>query len=123
MYKEKVERLFQNRIAREDWKGVKAFVGLSKRQNSHCPTEQTPVEFAEDLNDFYCRFDQRDFCLERSALNTELLDQSVFVSNISIQIEDVERVFQGIKPSKALDPDKISGCLLKTCFRAVCGVF
>lgn len=114
---EKVERLFKNGIAREDWKGAKAFVGLLKRQTSHFPSEQTPAEFAEDLNNFYCQFDQRDFCLERSTLNTGLLDQSVFVSNISMQIEDVERVFKGIKSNKTLGPDKISGCQLKTCFR------
>lgn len=80
-------------------------------------SQKAPVEFAEDLNDIYCRFNQRDFCLERSALNTEILDQSGFVSNISVQIEDVERVFKGS------GPDKVSGRLLKTCFRELSGVF
>ena len=61
MYEEKVAKLFLDGNAREAWKGVKTLVGLSSKYNTKCHTEQSPTEFAEDLNNFYCRFDRKNF--------------------------------------------------------------
>ena len=92
MYKEKVEKLFQDGNAREAWKGVKTLVGLSSNCNTKYPTEQSPTEFAEDLNNFYCRFEQKDLSTETKALMNELTDNSVSTAAFAVLREDVENV-------------------------------
>ena len=124
-YKEKMERLFQEGKARDAWKGVKTLSGLqNNRSPSHLRSEEC-VEFAENLNSFYCRFDTHNFTQEREELTTNLniLCNAVSDTNIELHPREVDRVFKRTNPHKAPGPDNISGRLLKVCHEQLAEVF
>ncbi len=68
---------------------------------------------ANELNNFFCRFESRDFLHEQKAA----LD-CIPASDSGMIVTDqhtVERLFAGICPRKASGPDNISRRLLKSC--------
>lgn len=64
-YKERVEKPFQEGNARDAWQGVKTLAGLPKNSATLNAGTRDPVDMADDLNQFYCRFDQVDYTQER----------------------------------------------------------
>ncbi len=68
---------------------------------------------ANELNDFYCRFEVRDFSQEQKIA----LDALSVLDSFKVTIDQhmVERLFSRVCPSKASGPDGISGRLLKSC--------
>lgn len=81
------------------------------------------TDFAEELNYFYCRFQQSSHSTERKALMDELSIKSLSAAAVVIQREDVEKAFKRVNSSKAPGPDNISGRLLNTCYRQLSGIF
>ncbi|XP_071781355.1 trace amine-associated receptor 1-like [Centroberyx gerrardi] len=69
---------------------------------------------AENLNNFYCRFDQHNFTLEREELS-DLATMSLTTANLELQPGEVELTLKRINPNKAPGPDQICGSLLKAC--------
>lgn len=57
-YKRKLENYFRN-DARRAWQGVQAITGYKPKR--HLMAMENELEMANDLNDFYCRFDIHDF--------------------------------------------------------------
>ena len=77
-------------------------------------TDSERKEHADNLNDFYSRFDNVDYSTE---WNIELERMRANVNVIQLPIIDSESVkmqFKNINPKKAAGPDNISGKLLKT---------
>ncbi|CAM4539004.1 unnamed protein product [Leuciscus chuanchicus] len=68
---------------------------------------------AEDLNQFYSRFDQFDYSQERKELIDELTPMISAQANLELRQEEVELMLKKKKPNKA--PDQICGRLLKAC--------
>lgn len=55
------------------WQGVKTLAGLSNNSASLNTGAREPVNMPEDLDQFYCRFDQCDFSQERKELTAKLI--------------------------------------------------
>lgn len=73
---------------------------------------------ANELNDFYCRFEVRDFSQEQETPVQNYASQAQISSvsdSITIDQHMVERLFSRVCSSKASGPDGISGRLLKSC--------
>ncbi|KAJ8416224.1 hypothetical protein AAFF_G00382460 [Aldrovandia affinis] len=77
---------------------------------------------AENLNSFYCRFDQHNLTLEREELTSDLITMSLTTANLDLQPVNVEHVLKRINPNKAPGPDRICGHLLKVCHSQLSGV-
>ncbi|KAK7939950.1 hypothetical protein WMY93_003276 [Mugilogobius chulae] len=120
-YKEKVERLFQNGKPKDAWQGVKTLAGLPASSSPSGLPAEVSFRMAEELNNFYCRFDQCDYTQEREELSSELLSIQT-TDNLQLQPEDVELILRRTKPSKAPGPDQICGRLLKVCSSQLAGV-
>lgn len=119
-YKERVEKLFQEGKARDVWRGVKTLAGLPN--NNLTLQSADPIKMAEDLNQFYCRFDQSDYSQERKELLVEVTSRLATKAILELQPEEVELILKRTKPNKALGPDQISGQLLKSCGSQLAGV-
>ena len=78
-------------------------------------TDSERKEWAEGLNEFYCRFDTIDFTKERERVCERLAECAKDDEMPMIEKDTVEKVFGNINPNKAPGPDKISGKLLKAC--------
>ena len=60
-YKEKVQKEFQKGNMRDVFKGIKILTGQDKApQKKSDKTQEERSAFAENLNDFYCRFERPD---------------------------------------------------------------
>ena len=108
------------------WKGIKSMSNLSSKTTSNFdlmqPTEQT--ELADDLNQFYTRFNNPD--LTKAAAeppdppDPEPPDPD---PPPAISIEDVREQFRRCNPSKAAGPDNITTRVLKECYFELAPIF
>ena len=71
------------------------------------------LDMANNLNDFYCRFDIHDFMAEQDLVYKEIRGMKCVDFNISI--DDVKSHFRHVNPRKASGPDGISSRTLKMC--------
>ena len=78
-------------------------------------------DFTDELNNFYCRFDIRDFTAENTLLDNSLANVSL-TDNVTINEADVRNVFSGLKLNKAVGPDGISNRILKSCSHQLANV-
>ena len=56
-------------------KGMRSVIGCGKKQSLHLPAGVHLTDFANDLNQFYARFDVRDFNDELNTTITILKDK------------------------------------------------
>ena len=124
-YKDKIERQFQYGNLRSAWQGLKTLAGTTPRPTNPRKTvpEDQAYAFANELNTFYSRFDQRDFSAERRELESELRDRLPHSPVSLITSDDVSKTFSKVDPYKAPGPDNISGQLLKVCHGQLGQVF
>lgn len=120
-YKEKVEKLFQEGKARVAWQGVKTLTGLPNKSASL--ETRNPVNMAENLNQFHCRFDQSDLSQDRKEQIAELIPMTSSQANLELQQAEVELMLKRMRPNKAPGPDQICGRPLKSCCSQLAGVF
>ena len=78
---------------------------------------------AENLNQFYCRFEKVDHSQEREKLTEELTARMPGYVNRELQQVEVELVLRRTRPNKAPGPDQICGRLLKACSNQLAGVY
>ena len=79
-------------------------------------------DFANELNNFYCRFDSQDFTQENDLLKDSLkinADHDI----ILIDEIDVNNMFSGLKINKASGPDSVGNIILKICSHQLSGIF
>lgn len=110
-YKKKVENMFKSRDPKNAWKGLNSLTGRKLKQA--LPEPEDPVVYAQELNNFYARFDVHNFQDECSAMIQTLKDRNDV--KIIIKESDVINCLNSIKMGKTAGPDKICGRVLKDC--------
>ncbi|XP_077985307.1 uncharacterized protein LOC144439947 [Glandiceps talaboti] len=101
-YKNKVEDNLSKGKAKDAWKGLNTIMG--KNQKTKGISTDDPLGFANELNQFYARFDIHDF---RSECDT--ISQSLTPSPVTIEEREVASCFLKLDPSKASGPDGLKG--------------
>lgn len=108
----KLESSCEAMSTRELWDSVKAMINMAPtKRGINVLNEQ---EKAQELNDFFSRFQTRDFSLEQQEVQDCLrtLDCGRI---ITIDHMAVNKLFSCTCPRKGSGPDGISGRLLKEC--------
>ena len=122
MYKEKIERSFHENNPKTAWKTLQKVTGYKRK--SCIPESIVCQTFVDNLNEFYCRFDQTDFSRENTEVIRNLKENSFDgFSCINLSEHDVRRVLGNVIVSKAPGPDHICNKVLKTCKDQLAGVF
>uniref|UniRef100_A0A671TU97 Reverse transcriptase domain-containing protein n=1 Tax=Sparus aurata TaxID=8175 RepID=A0A671TU97_SPAAU len=109
-YKRKLESFFRY-DARRAWQGVQAITGYKPKK--YLMAVDNELDMANDLNDFYCRFDIHDFRVEQDLVHREISGMKCV--DIDISIDDVKSYFRHVNPRKASGPDGICNRTLKMC--------
>ena len=122
--KNKMEEQYFTGDVRGAYKGIKKLVGKETvRDKGDGMTGEEREKFAEDLNDFYCRFDRFDFSKEKEEKCRELEQKAEGTTAPEVTVEEVEKVFKKINPRKACGPDSISGKIVKTFSKELAPVY
>ena len=102
------------------WNGLKTMIGIDKKKEQISTVDDK--SFAEELNTFYARFDQRDFSEElKNELNSStFLDTT---NDLRINVDNVKSCFRKINIRKATGPDNLRGIVLKSCADQLSPVF
>ena len=123
VYRDKIEGHFTDNNMKRVWEGMRLMSGYS---NSNSKSSQLPncsEIYANDLNNFYNRFDKHDFSAERDNL-TKLLENSDNSDNDLILSEyEVRRSLTSLNSSKAAGPDGLKPRLLKSCASELSFIF
>ena len=122
-YKTKIENLFKSKNVAVTWKGLKTLTG----ENSHGQSQSSMTTgerrtFSNNLNDFFCRYENVDHNLNMSDLINRTSGQSPY-DGFTINKEDVKMVFTKVNVRKSVGPDGICSKLLKVCAPQLCQVF
>ena len=120
---EKIKHNFKCGDPRKAWQGMQTVTGCCKKQAVHFPAGVHPMDFANDLNQFYTRFDIHDFSKELNTMRETLSDNVNDTHNIQLSVSTVEKLFRTVKTNKALGPDRVSGKILKFCSKQLAPVF
>uniref|UniRef100_A0A9J7XIF0 Reverse transcriptase domain-containing protein n=1 Tax=Cyprinus carpio carpio TaxID=630221 RepID=A0A9J7XIF0_CYPCA len=109
-YKHKLENFFKG-DARRAWQGVQSITGYKSKK--HPLVAENNFNMANELNDFYCRFDIHDFKVEQNEIITAVRDMKGI--DFDIPMDEVKFYFRRVNPRKACGPDGISCRTLKVC--------
>ncbi len=90
------------------WKGMKYITSYKTPSPSTVENQQ----MADDLNEFYCRFEKTPFTPPATPLSS--------TPTLQISEYDVRQVFKKNKRRKAPGPDGVSPACLKTCADQLC---
>lgn len=117
-YKQKIEDMFKSTNTKSAWQGLKTLTGFRKK--SSLPESANNEAFANELNEFYARFDKYDFTGSLEPLELDLLAK--VDASICITVDQVRSSLRRINPRSASGPDRICGRLLKECSAEVAPV-
>ncbi|KAL8583176.1 hypothetical protein ACOMHN_046560 [Nucella lapillus] len=118
-YRVKLESKLTAGDSKAVWEGVKDITGTRKKKGT-ASSEGDTVEFANELNAFYARFDQPDTELLGVL---EKLDSVQPDERLCVSEQEVKSVFSRLKLGKAQGPDGIGPRLLKMCADQLAAVF
>ena len=121
-YGKTIEDLFRQHDSKKAWAGLKLITGIGRKTNSFVPVED-PCTFANDLNQFYARFDAFDFRTVNNQLCDELRSQVDDSNRIELSASSIQKSFKNAKVNKAAGPDGVSGRILKSCHKELSSVF
>ncbi|KAK7497452.1 hypothetical protein BaRGS_00011294 [Batillaria attramentaria] len=85
--------------------GVSQITGFTKKSTQTDMTQTDNINYANDLNQFYSRFDCHTFSSEQAAMHDRL--SAGTGETLGIEKEDVRRVLQHTNPHKAAGPDRV----------------
>ena len=88
-----------------------------KKQGLKC---DDPTKFANDLNNFYARFDEYDFSNEVENVCEPLL---TIPNDVPLSEKEVKNVLSSVNPKKACGPDRVGGKIIKECSDQLSVVF
>jgi hypothetical protein len=111
-YKMKVEALFTSNNTRDAWRGLKILTGMEKVRRESALISAPGAD--DRLNDFYCRFDDKDFRETHHDIKTTL-SRNMDNSSFSLNVDVVKESLRKVKVRKASGPDGIGGRLIKSC--------
>jgi hypothetical protein len=110
-YSKKIKRQFSSNDAKQAWAGLRDVAGYTKKSVTlECDNN---VAKANELNEFYARFDNEDSSAECDQLVQELLDKND--PDVEIEEEEILLWLSRTNTRKSAGPDNISGKLLKIC--------
>ena len=110
-YRMKLEKSLNSSNIRQAWNIMKTMTGAQTKTNSSLVTSDEN-KLANELNDFYCRFDSNNFSDSKfKALSNISVGNSV----LEITKEQVLGIFKNVNPLKACGPDGLKGQVLKSC--------
>ena len=123
-YKQKIESHFTDNNMKKVWNGMRMMSGYSNGSCKSCPLPKTSVDFANELNSFYNRFDCYDFSKETNELLVNLTNDPMAVEPFLVVCEDeVRREFSRLNPNKAAGPDGVTPRVLKSCCSQLAPIF
>ena len=110
-YQLKLENSLNSSNIKQAWNIMNTMTGAKSKTNRNIVTSDEN-KLANELNDFYCRFDSINFSdLRLNALRNVNIGDSV----LEITTEQVVNVFKKVNPMKACGPDGVKGHVLKFC--------
>ena len=115
-YKDKIQKKFTKGKAKEAWEGLKVMMGTSSAQSKQSLPQSAAT--VDELNQFYARFDVRDFKAECEDFCSTLEPETLTISE-----SDVLATLKRLNPHKAPGPDGIKGKLLKNCASQLSSIF
>ncbi len=111
------------------WKGLQAITSYKTPP----PSTEANQQLAEDLNEFYCRFEKQkpgltphthsDHLTTQSSTPSPSLPPTVSQPVLKICEDDVSKVFRRQKIRKAKGPDSVSPACLKACAVQLSSIF
>ncbi|KAI2665131.1 RNA-directed DNA polymerase from mobile element jockey [Labeo rohita] len=120
-YAKRLEDQFASNDPASVWKGLKAITNYK----TPSPSTEVNQQLAEDLNEFYCRFEtphtRSDHLLTQPL--TPRTNPSSPPPALQISEEDVRQVFRKNKRRKAPGPDSVTAACLKTCADQLAPIF
>ncbi|KAL0153349.1 hypothetical protein M9458_051345 [Cirrhinus mrigala] len=120
-YAKRLEDQFASNDPTSVWKGLKAITNYK----TPSPSTEVNQQLAEDLNEFYCRFEiphtRSDHLLTQPL--TPPTNPSSPPPALQISEEDVRQVFRKNKRRKAPGPDGVTPACLKTCADQLAPIF
>ncbi len=120
-YAKKLEDQFTSNDSASVWKGLKAIT----KYRTLSPSTEVNQQLAEDLNDFYCRFESPH--TRPDHLSTQPLTPPATPLSptpvLQISEDDVRQVFRKNKRRKAPGPDGVTPACLKTCVDQLAPIF
>ena len=117
LYSERLKRQFSANDSASVWRGLRQITNYKPR----APHSTNDSRLANDLNEFYCRFERQLESPELSLPSPPLPTNSV--TSLSIQEGEVNRLFKRQNPRKAAGPDAVSPATLKNCADQLSPVF
>ena len=123
-YKEKIQEHFTDNNMKKVWEGMGLMSGYKRKKGGgDSGMNVASVEYANELNAFYCRFDKHDFTQERGGLRERLMKGREGEGTPVVTEEEVRTEFRRVHPKKAAGPDQIKPKILKTCADQLAGIF
>ena len=124
-YKEKVQQHFTENNMKKVWDGMSLMAGYKGKGGGGTQIGDCSEQYANDLNQFYCRFECHDFSKEREQLKKDLSEGLKGEGDETPLVEerDVRTAFKKVNSRKAAGPDNITPKLLKTCADQLAGIF
>lgn len=112
-YRQKLEHCFQNNNPKGAWRCLEMITDYKTPKNKGFQNIDDSKQKADDLNEFYCRFDNIDMSTTLDLISDDL--RQMDDTPISIEERDVVKQFKLINPNKATGPDETRGRTLKCC--------
>ena len=104
------------------WHGVNLMSGYESKHSKSLANkvQKATVEYVNDLNKFYNRFNRHEFskCVDHLKRNAFGNNSHFVCTN-----EQTRKEFNRLRPSKAAGPDGISPKVLKMCSSQLCEIF
>ena len=119
-YRSKLEQKFTQNNMKQVWGGLKLISGYSNSSSSRNFLPETTVEYANNLNAFYNRFDKNDFSAEINSTRNRLFDDGPV---LQVTSEDVYKEFKKLNITKSAGPDNITPRFLKLCAEQLAEIF
>ncbi len=110
-YSGKLRNIFSSSDSASVWKGMKDITSYKTPSPSTVENQQ----LADDLNEFYCRFEKTPFTPPATPLSP--------TPALQIREDDVHQVFKKNKRRKAQGPDGVSPACLKSCADQLAPIF
>ncbi len=121
-YSGKLRNKFSSSDSASVWKGMKDITSYKTPSPSTLENQQ----LADDLNEFYCRFEKTPHTRPEHLSTQPLTPPATPLSPtpaIQISEDDVRQVFRKNKRRKAPGPDGVSPACLKTCADQLAPIF
>lgn len=112
-YKQKIEKNFETNNMKRVWEGMNLMSGRKKQQGSRVSASAS-VDYANELNRFYARFDCHNFEKDREQ-RQRTLAEGMTSEGIEVSEEEVLKTLKKLNPNKAPGPDGVRPSVLKVC--------